>query len=109
MTYKKAYSKLNKAGKIDEIISRFTKAGNSIEIVKYEIVNGIEYYTEFTESEMFYNMKYRQDTSFFKTEEEKLHINVTNAILKALATIEIQEATKKTEALNYLINTRKEI
>ena len=108
MTYKQAYSKLNKAGKIEEIISKFTEAGNNIELVKYEIVNGLEYYVEFTTSTMFYDMKYWQETRFSKTESEKLHHNVVNAVLVALAEIEISEASKKTSALEYLIKTRRE-
>lgn len=53
MNYKTAYKKLNQNGVIDEIINREVANGANLNMVKYNIIEGINHYNEFTKSSTF--------------------------------------------------------
>ena len=107
MNYKKAYMKLDEHGIIDNIINGEVLNGANLNMVKHEIIEGINYYLYFVKSSTFKGMNYFQDVSFISTDEEKLHHRVVNAVCKALADIEIADCVKYTEQLRYMIDAQR--
>lgn len=109
MNYKTAYKKLNQNGVIDEIINREVGNGENLDMVKYEIIDGIKSYIEFTNSATFKRMRYWQTTRWVETNTQKLHHRVNNAVAKALAQIEIAECTTFATQLKYMIAVQQEV
>ena len=109
MTYAAAYKRLNAAKIIDKIISEETANGANLLTVKKDIIDSINYYVDFTKATntTFTGMKYWQETRFIKTDAEKQHHRICNAINKALAEIEIAEMSKKSEQLQYMIRVQR--
>ena len=107
MYYKQAYIKLDEHGIIDDIINGEVQNGANLNIVKHEVIEGINYYLYFVKSSTFKGMKYFQDVRFISTDEEKLHHRVVNAVCKALAEIEIAEHSKYIEELRYMIDSQR--
>ena len=107
MNYNQAYKKLNDHGIIDDIINSEAQNGANLNMVKYEIIEGINYYLDFVKSSTFKGMKYFQDVRFINSDEEKLHHKVVNAVCKALAEIEIAECIKYAEQLRYMIDAQR--
>lgn len=109
MNYKTAYKKLNQNGLIDEIINREVGNGEILDMVKYEIIEGIKSYIDFTKSSTFKGMTYWQTTLWIETNNQKLHRRINNAVSKALALIEIAECATYTKQLQYMINVQREV
>lgn len=109
MNYKTAYKKLNQNGVIDEIINCEVVNGESLNMVKYEIIEGIKSYIDFTNTSTFKGMTYWQETRWFVTDEQKLHYRIANAVSKELAKIEIAECAAYTRQLQYMIDVQKEV
>lgn len=107
MTYRNAYKELDASGAIDHIINTECNNGANLMLVKNNIIDGIEYYIDFVKSSSFKQMKYWQDTRFVRTEDEKLHHRIVNAVCKALAEIEIANASKYIEQLQYMISVQR--
>ena len=84
MNYKTAYKKLNQNGVIDEIINREVANGENLNMVKYHIIEGINYYIEFTKTSMFKGMTYWHETRWLVTDDQKLHRRIVNAVCKAI-------------------------
>lgn len=109
MKYKTAYKKLNQNGVIDEIINREVANGATLDMVKYHIIEGIEYYIDFTKTSTFKGMTYWQETRWLVTDDEKLHCRIVNAVCKALAQIEIEECAAYAKQLQYMIDVQREV
>lgn len=109
MNYKTAYKKLNQNGAIDEIINREVANGENLDIVKYEIIDGIKSYIDFTDSATFRGMTYGQTTRWVVTDNQKLHLRIYNAVSKALAQIEIAECAVYATQLKYMIAVQQEV
>ena len=109
MNYKTAYKKLNQNGVIDEIINREVGNGESLNMVKYEIIEGIKSYIDFTNSSTFKGMTYWQTTRWVETNTQKLHRRINNAVAKALAQIEIAECAAYATQLKYMIAVQQEV
>lgn len=109
MNYKTAYKKLNQNGVIDEIINREVGNGENLDMVKYEIIDGIKSYIDFTNSSTFKGMTYCQETRWLATDEQKLHRRINNAVAKALAQIEIAECAAYATQLKYMIDVQKNV
>lgn len=109
MNYKTAYKKLNQNGVIDEIINREVGNGENLDMVKYEIIDGIKSYIDFTKSSTFKGMTYWQETRWLVTDIQKLHHRIYNAVSKALAQIEIAECAAYTKQLEYMNDTQQEV
>ena len=104
MNYKTAYNKINQNGVIDEIINREVANGANLDMVKYHIIEGINYYIEFTKSSTFKGMTYWHETRWLVTDGQKLHRRIVNAVCKALAQIEIEECAAYVKQLQYMID-----
>ena len=109
MNYKTAYRKLNQNGVIDEIINREVGNGENLDMVKYEIIDAIKSYIDFTNSSTFKGMTYCQETRWLATDEQKLHHRINNAVAKALAQIEIAECAAYVTQLKYMIAVQREV
>lgn len=109
MNYKTAYKKLNQNGVIASIIKREVGNGEILDMVKYEIIDGIKSYIDFTNSSTFKGMTYRQTTRWVETNAQKLHHRVNNAVAKALAQIEIAECAALATQLKYMIAVQQEV
>ena len=109
MDYKTAYKKLNQNGVIDEIINREVANGAILDMVKYHIIAGINYYIEFTKSSTFKGMTYWHDTRWLVTDGQKLHRRIVNAVCKALAKIEIAESAVYVKQLQYIVDVQREV
>ena len=109
MDYKTAYKKLNQNGVIDEIINREVANGANLDMVKYHIIAGINYYIEFTKSSTFKGMTYWHDTRWLVTDDQKLHRRIVNAVCKALAKIEIAESAVYVKQLQYIVDVQREV
>ena len=109
MNYKTAYKKLNQNGVIDEIINREVANGANLNMVKYHIIEGIQYYIEFTKSSTFKGMTYWQETRWLVTEGQKFHRRIVNAVCKARAEIEIAECGVYAKQLQYTIDVQREV
>ena len=109
MNYKTAYKKLNQNGVIDEIINREVANGANLDMVKYNIIAGINHYNEFTKSSMFKGMTYGHETRWLVTDDQKLHRRIVNAVCKALAKIEIEECATYTKQLQYMVDVQREV
>lgn len=109
MNYKTAYKKLNQNGVIDEIINREVANGANLDMVKYNIIEGINYYNEFTKSSTFKGMTYWQETRWLVTDNQKLHQRIVNAVCKALAKIELAECAVYAKQLQYMIDVQREV
>lgn len=109
MKYKTAYKKLNQNGVIDEIINREVANGANLDMVKYHIIEGINYYIEFTKSSTFKGMTYWQETGGLVTDDQKLHRRIVNAVCKALAKIEIAECAAYANQLQYMVDVQREV
>ena len=109
MNYKTAYKKLNQNGVIDEIINREVANGATLDMVKYHIIEGIDYYIDFTKTSTFKGMTYWQETRWLVTDDEKLHHRIVNAVCKALAQIEIEECATYAKQLQHMIDVQREV
>lgn len=109
MNYKTAYKKLNQNGVIDEIINREVANGANLNMVKNYIIEGINYYIEFTKSSTFKGMTYWQETCGLVINEQKLYHSIVNAVCKALAKIEIAECDVYAKQLQYMIDVQREV
>ena len=109
MEYKTAYKKLNQNGVIDEIINREVANGANLNMVKYHIIEGIQYYIDFTKSSTFKGMTYWHETRWLVTDNQKLHRRIVNAVCKALAQIEIEECATYAKQLQYMIDVQREV
>ena len=109
MNYKTAYKKLNQNGVIDEIINREVANGANLDMVKYNIIAGINHYNEFTKSSTFKGMTYWHETRWLVTDNQKLHRRIVNAVCKALAQIEIEECAAYAKQLQYMIDVQREV
>ena len=109
MNYKTAYKKLNQNGVIDEIINREVGNGATLDMAKYHIIEGINYYIDFTKTSTFKGMTYSQEIRWLVTDDEKLHSRVVNAVCKALAQIEIDECVTYAKQLQYMIDVQREV
>ena len=109
MDYKTAYKKLNQNGVIDEIINREVANGANLDMVKYNIIAGINHYNEFTKSSIFKGMTYYHETRWLVTDNQKLHRRIVNAVCKALAQIEIEECATYAKQLQYMIDVQREV
>lgn len=109
MNYNTAYKKLNQNGVIDEIINREVANGASLDMVKYNIIAGINHYNEFTKSSTFKGMTYWHETRWLVTDDQKLHRSIVNAVCKALAQIEIEECAAYAKQLQYMIDVQREV
>lgn len=109
MNYKTAYRKLNQNGVIDEIINREVGNGENLDMVKYEIIDAIKSYIDFTNSFTFKGMTYCQETRWLTTDVQKLHHRINNAVAKALAQIEIAECVAYVTQLKYMIAVQREV
>lgn len=108
MNYKTAYKKLNQNGVIDEIINREVGNGENLDMVKFEIIAGINGYIDFTKSSTFKGMTYRQTTRWIETDNQKLHHRIYNAVSKALAQIEIADCAAYAKHLVYMIDVQQD-
>lgn len=99
MNYKQCYKVLNSSGAIDEIINSEQKNGESLSIIKMHIIDGINYYVDFTKSTSFKRMEY------WKTATENSYQRVVRKIEKALAEHELAEAKKNIECYEYLLKS----
>lgn len=106
MNYKIAYKKLNQNGAIDEIIIREVGNGENLDMVKYEIIDSIKSYIDFTKSSTFKGMTYWQTISWIETDNQKLHRRIYNAVSKALAQIEIVDCAAYAKQLEYMIDVQ---
>lgn len=109
MNYKTAYKKLNQNGVIDEIINREVGHGENLDMVKYEIIDGIKSYIDFTNSPTFKGMTYCQETRWLATDEQKLHRRINNAVANELAKIEIAECAAYATQLKYMIAVQQNV
>lgn len=109
MNYKTAYKKLNQNGVIDEIINREVGNGAILDMVKYHIIEGINYYIDFTKTLTFKGMTYGHEIRWLVTDDEKLHRRIVNAVCKALAQIEIEECATYAKQLQYMIDVQREV
>lgn len=109
MNYRTAYKKLNQNGVIDEIINREVGNGEKLDMVKYEIIDAIKVYIDFTKSSTFKGMTYWQTTRWVETDNQKLHHRIYNAVSKALAQIEIAESATYAKQLQYMIDVQREV
>ena len=109
MNYKTAYKKLNQNGAIDEIINREVRNGENLEMVKYEVIDGIKSYIDFTKSSTFKGMTYWHETRWLVTDNQKIHRRVVNAVCEALAKIEIAECAAYAKQLQYMIDSQREV
>ena len=106
MNYKTAYKKLNQNGVIDTIINREVGNGEILEMVKYEIIDSIKSYIDFTKSSTFKGMTYWQTIYWIETNSQKLHHRIYNEVSKALAQIEIADCAAYAKQLEYMINVQ---
>lgn len=109
MNYKTAYKKLNQNGVIDEIIIREVGNGENLDMVKYEIIDSIKSYIDFTKSSTFKGMTYCQTIRWVETDNQKLHHRIYDAVCKALAKIELAEYAVYANQLQYMIDTQRDI
>lgn len=84
--YKEVYTKLEMAGIIDEIINEECQAGENLLMVKHEIVEGIKYIIEFTQSCTFKAMNYWtiQPETLFQRVAQKMEREVGKIMVKEL-------------------------
>lgn len=98
MTYKTAYKVLNQSGTIDTIINEETQQGENLNIVKKEIIDGIQYFLQFIKESSFQKMGY------WWNNPENIHQRVTQRICKELAIYQMEEIEKDKAAYQYMIH-----
>ena len=95
-TYKMIYKALNDNGKIDEIINKYSKDEN-IQIVKADIIFGIEMAVDLFNSDMFTKMKY-----WFERPTELKYI-ITKDIEREYGKIKLEEIEKDKKYFEYML------
>lgn len=94
--YKEIYTKLEMAGIIDEIINEECQAGENLLMVKHEIVEGIKYIIDFTQSCTFKEMKY------WTIQPETLFQRVTQKMEREIGKIMVNELHKQMKQFEYM-------
>ena len=105
-TYKMIYKALNDNGKIDEIINKYSKDEN-IQIVKVDIVFGIETAVDFFNENDFTKMDYAIMSEealkrFFK-DDKIMKMMIAQTVIKEYAKIELKRIEQDKKCFEYML------